>query len=61
MKAIRFGTVWAARSAALAITAVAMFNCNNVGDCPAASAITPGGSCSGDFLQCPYTLESLSP
>jgi hypothetical protein len=34
--------------------------CNNVGDCPSASAITPGGSCSGDNLECPYTLQSPS-
>jgi hypothetical protein len=34
--------------------------CNNVGDCPAASSITPGGSCSGNNLQCPYTLPASS-
>ena len=33
--------------------------CNNVGDCPA--TVTSGGSCSGDSLECPYTLASLSP
>lgn len=30
--------------------------CNNVGSCP--STITPGSSCSGDNLECPYTIES---
>jgi hypothetical protein len=35
--------------------------CNDVGDCPAPSAIVPGGSCSGDSLECSYSLESLSP
>lgn len=46
--------VWAA-------LAVALGACNDVGTCPAASAVTPGGSCSGDSLECPYTLQSLSP
>jgi hypothetical protein len=35
--------------------------CNDVGDCPGVAAITPGGSCSGDNLECPYTLETPSP
>ncbi len=35
--------------------------CNDVGSCPAASQIKPGGSCSGDNLECPYTLASPSP
>ena len=35
--------------------------CNDVGSCPAAQSVTPGGSCSGESLQCPYTMESLSP
>ena len=35
--------------------------CNDVGDCPAPSTITPGGSCGGDNLECPYTLETPSP
>jgi hypothetical protein len=35
--------------------------CNDVGDCPAATAIVPGGSCSGDNLECPFTLQSPSP
>ena len=51
---------WSA-SACIAALAVVLGACNNVGDCPAASAITPGGSCSGDSLECPYTLASLSP
>jgi hypothetical protein len=32
--------------------------CNNVGSCP--SSITPGASCSGDNLECPYTIQSSS-
>jgi hypothetical protein len=32
--------------------------CNNVGDCPSPSNIKPGGSCSGDYLTCPYTLQT---
>jgi hypothetical protein len=48
--------------AACVAVAVAFGACNDVGDCPAAaSAVTPGGSCSGDNLQCPYTLQTLSP
>ena len=35
--------------------------CNNVVDCPSPSAITAGGSCSGDHLECPYTLDTPSP
>jgi hypothetical protein len=35
--------------------------CNDVGDCPAASTIAPGGACSGNDLQCPYTLQTPSP
>jgi hypothetical protein len=34
--------------------------CNNVGSCPSADAITPGGSCSGESLECPYTLQTAS-
>lgn len=33
--------------------------CNNVGDCPTAP-IQPGGSCSGNNLQCPYVLQTPS-
>ncbi len=35
--------------------------CNNVGTCPAAAFMAPGGSCSGDNLECPYTLQTASP
>jgi hypothetical protein len=35
--------------------------CNNVGSCPSAEAITPGGSCSGESLECAYTLQTASP
>jgi len=41
-----------------AVIAVAIAACNNVGSCP--SSITPGGSCSGDKLTCPYTITSQS-
>src|ERR1039458_3846031 len=34
--------------------------CNNVGDCPSASSIKPGGSCSGNYLECSYTLQTPS-
>src|ERR1019366_9734902 len=47
--------------AAWAVMAVVLGACNDVGTCPSASAVTPGGSCSGDSLECPYTLQSLSP
>jgi hypothetical protein len=47
---------------ALAGVVIAIFaGCTNVGDCPAATSIVPGGSCSGESLECPYTLQSLSP
>ena len=44
--------------AALVAAAVAALGgaCNNVGACPAGTQVVPGGSCSGDNLQCPYTL-----
>lgn len=45
-------------AAALALLGVAVGACNNVGDCPSAASITPGGSCSGDNLQCPYNLPA---
>jgi hypothetical protein len=44
-----------------AFLALAMGACNSVGTCPAAGSIVNGGSCSGDMLECPYTLPSLSP
>ncbi len=47
--------------AALAITVLGVESaCNNVGVCPSASSIKPGGSCSGDYLECPYTLQTPS-
>jgi len=46
---------------ACAAVAVLFAGCTNVGDCPAASAVLPGGSCSGESLEFPYTLQSLSP
>lgn len=42
-------------SAALAAGA-----CNDVGTCPAETAVVPNGSCSGDNLECPYTLPPAS-
>lgn len=44
-----------------ALLAAPLAACNDVGSCPAASQIKPGGSCSGDNLQCPYTLDTPSP
>jgi len=41
--------------AALALVLAA---CNNVGSCP--KTITPGASCSGDNLECPYTIQTTS-
>jgi hypothetical protein len=38
------------------VIALAIAACNNVGSCP--STITPGASCSGDNLSCPYTITS---
>jgi hypothetical protein len=43
--------------ASVAVVALAVGACNDVGDCPAA-AVAPGGSCSGDSLQCPYTIQA---
>jgi hypothetical protein len=34
--------------------------CNDVGDCQGQS-VKPGASCSGDQLECPYTLDTPSP
>ena len=48
-------------AAVLAVALLALEGaCNNVGDCPAASSIKPGGSCQGDYLECPFTLETPS-
>jgi hypothetical protein len=44
-----------------AIAAAPHAGCNDVGDCPAATAIVPGGSCSGDNLECPFTLQTPDP
>ncbi len=49
--------VWAG---VLVVVAVAGA-CNDVGDCPAASAIQDQASCSGEQLECPYTLQTASP
>jgi len=46
---------------AFAAVAVLVAACTDVGDCPAQAAIVPGGSCSGDSLECPFALQSLSP
>jgi hypothetical protein len=56
MKRLAFVLAWAA------LLAAPMAACNDVGDCPASSQIKPGGSCSGDQLECPYTVkDSPSP
>jgi hypothetical protein len=55
MKRLAFVLAWAA------LLAAPLVACNDVGDCPASSQIKPGGSCSGDQLQCPYTLDTPSP
>lgn len=46
--------------ACIALAPALLAACNNVGDCPGPSAITPGRSCSGDNLECPYTLETAA-
>ena len=46
---------------AVAAVGVLLGGCNDVGSCPSASAIVPGGSCTGDSLECPYVMESPSP
>jgi len=55
MKRFAFVLAWAA------LLAAPLAACNDVGDCPASSQIKPGGSCSGDQLECPYTLDTPSP
>jgi hypothetical protein len=35
--------------------------CNDVGTCPSADSISPGASCSGESLECAYTLQTPSP
>jgi hypothetical protein len=55
-------TLWLLSCLCVAIAAAGQATgCNDVGDCPAATAIVPGGSCSGDNLECPFTLQSPSP
>jgi len=40
---------------------VAAAACNTgLGDCPAKSAVKPGGACSDDTLECPYDLAAKS-
>ena len=41
--------------------ALAAVSCTDVGTCPSPASIVPGGSCSGDSLQCAYFLASPSP
>jgi hypothetical protein len=48
-------------SAGVLAATFAAGGCNNVGSCPSAEAITPGGSCSGESLECAYTLQTASP
>jgi hypothetical protein len=43
------------------VAALAAGACNDVGTCPAADSITPGGACSGESLECAYTLQTPSP
>ncbi len=57
MRRVAFLLAWAALLTGLLLPSA----CNSVGDCPAPSAITPGGSCSGDTLECPYNVASPSP
>jgi len=52
-------TKWMFASAFAAIVAAAA--CTEVGSCPPAESITPGAACSGDQLECPYTLQTASP
>ena len=51
----------AAAVALLVAALAASGGCNEVGDCPAEGAITPGGSCANSGLQCAYELETPSP
>jgi len=43
---------------AILALSVASGACNDIADCPSASSIRPGASCSGDQLECPYDLRS---
>ena len=60
MKRVLTYVVPAAAAAVIVTVAALQGACNNVGDCPTA-AITPGDKCTGDNLQCPYTLDTPSP
>ncbi len=40
---------------------LALSACNDVGQCPAKEAVTSGGACSGDMLECAYDLATPSP
>ena len=45
--------------AAVVAAALAAFaGCNSLADCPAAAEVVPGGACSGNDLQCAYTLST---
>lgn len=54
MKRFAFVLAWAA------LLAAPLAACNDVGDCQGQS-VKPGESCSGDQLECPYTLDTPSP
>ncbi len=46
---------------AMALGLGGLGGCNDVGSCPAPETIMPGGTCSGDSLECAYNLPSPSP
>ncbi len=46
---------------AAAIVSATAGACNDVGTCPSSDSITPGASCTGEFLECAYTLPTASP
>jgi hypothetical protein len=41
--------------------ALAVAACNDVGTCPSADSVSPGAACSGESLECAYTLQTPSP
>jgi hypothetical protein len=43
------------------LTTLAAGACNDVGTCPSPDSITPGAPCSGESLECAYTLQTPSP
>jgi hypothetical protein len=53
----RFSLLWIT----LVVLAAPVGGCNDVGDCPSPDAITPGGACRGDNLECPFTLQTDPP